>query len=120
MAVRFQPGNEVQRHRVSLKKNDTVQVISGKDAGKQGKVLKVIPEKNRVIVQGVGFIKRHTRPNPQRNIKGGIAEREAPIHASNVQIVCGECGKKTRVGHKILADGRKVRICRHCEGVLDK
>jgi large subunit ribosomal protein L24 len=108
------------RTRILLKKNDTVQVIAGKDAGKQGKVLKVIPEKNRVIVQGVGFIKRHTRPNPQRNIKGGIAEREAPIHASNVMVVCGECGKRTRVGSKQLSDGRKVRVCRRCEGVLDK
>ncbi|HET6899935.1 MAG TPA: 50S ribosomal protein L24 [Vicinamibacteria bacterium] len=106
--------------RINLKKNDTVTVVSGRDAGKQGKVLKVIPEKNRVIVQGVGFVKKHTRPNPQRNIKGGIAEREAAIHASNVMIVCGECGKRTRIGHKTLGDGRKVRVCRHCEGVLDK
>jgi large subunit ribosomal protein L14 len=91
-----------------------------RDAGKQGKILKVIPEKNRVIVQGVGFTKKHTRPNPQRNIKGGIAEREAPIHASNVMVVCGECGERTRLGSKKLADGRKARICRKCDGVLDK
>jgi len=109
-----------ERSRINLRKNDVVQVIAGKDAGKQGKVLKVIREKNRVIVQGVGFTKKHTRPNPQRNIKGGIAEREAPIHASNVMLVCGECGKRTRIGHKILSDGRKVRACRRCEGVLDK
>jgi large subunit ribosomal protein L24 len=109
-----------ERSRINLRKNDVVQVIAGKDAGKQGKVLKVIREKGRVIVQGVGFTKKHTRPNPQRNIKGGIAEREAPIHASNVMIVCGECGKRTRIGHKILGDGRKVRACRRCEGVLDK
>ena len=109
-----------ERVRMNLRKNDTVQVITGRDAGKQGKVLKILREKNRVIVQGVGFTKKHTRPNPQRNIKGGIAEREAPIHASNVMIVCGECGKRTRIGHKALADGRKVRVCRHCEGVLDK
>ncbi len=106
--------------RIRLRRNDTVLVIAGKDAGKQGKILKVIPEKNRVIVQGVGFIKRHTRPNPQRNIKGGIAEREAPIHASNVMVVCAECDKRTRIGARTLADGRKVRICRRCEGVLDK
>jgi large subunit ribosomal protein L24 len=106
--------------RIRLRRNDTVEVIAGKDAGKQGKILKVIPAKNRVIVQGVGFIKRHTRPNPQRNIKGGIAEREAPIHASNVMVVCGECGKRTRIGSRSLADGRKARICRRCEGVLDK
>jgi large subunit ribosomal protein L24 len=108
------------RTRIRLRKNDVVQVIAGRDAGKQGKILKVIPEKNRVIVQGVGFTKKHTRPNPQRNIKGGIAEREAAIHASNVMIVCGECSKRTRIGHKVLGDGRKVRVCRHCEGVLDK
>jgi large subunit ribosomal protein L24 len=106
--------------RINLKKNDTVQVIAGRDAGKQGKVLKVIPEKNRVVVQGVSFVKRHTRPNPQRNIKGGIAEREGAIHASNVMVVCGECGKRTRIGHKLLADGTKTRICRRCEGALDK
>jgi large subunit ribosomal protein L24 len=111
---------ERERHRIRLRKNDTVVVIAGRDAGKQGKVLKVIPEKNRVIVQGVGFIKRHTRPNPQRNIKGGIAEREAPVHASNVMIVCGDCGKRTRIGSKTLADGSRVRICRRCEGALDK
>ena len=109
-----------ERHRINLKKDDNVQVMTGKDAGKTGRVLKVIPEKNRVIVQGVGFVKKHTRPNPQRNIKGGIAEREAAIHASNVMIVCGECGKRTRIAHKILGDGKKVRICRRCEGTLDK
>jgi len=110
----------VGRVRMRLRKNDLVQVIAGKDAGKQGKILKVFPEKNRVIVQGVGFTKKHTRPNPQRNIKGGIAEREAPIHASNVMVVCGECGKRTRIGAKTLPDGQKVRICRRCEGVLDR
>lgn len=109
-----------ERVRMNLRKNDTVQVITGRDAGKQGKVLKILREKNRVIVQGVGFTKKHTRPNPQRNIKGGIAEREAPIHASNVMIVCGECGKRTRIGHKVMADGKKARICRHCQGVLDR
>jgi large subunit ribosomal protein L24 len=109
-----------QRTRINLKKNDTVQVIAGRDAGKQGKILKVIPEKNRVIVQGVSFVKKHTRPNPQRNIKGGIAEREGAIHASNVMVVCGECGKRTRIGHKLLVDGTKTRICRLCEGALDK
>ena len=109
-----------QKVRINLKKNDLVEVLTGKDAGKQGKVLRVIPEKNRIIVQGVGFTKKHTKPNPQRNIKGGIAEREAAIHASNVMIMCAECGKRTRIGHKLLGDGKKARICRRCEGVLDK
>jgi len=106
--------------RVRLRKNDTVEVVSGKDAGKRGKVLQVLPARNRVLVQGVNFIKRHTRPNPQRNIKGGVLEREAPLHASNLMIVCGECGKPTRIGSRRLPDGRKVRVCRRCEGVLDR
>jgi len=103
-----------------IRKNDTVVVIAGRDRGKRGRVLSVDPAKTRVVVEGVNMIKRHTRPNPQRNIKGGIAEREAPIHASNVMIVCGECDKRTRIGTKVLGDGRKVRVCRRCEGVLDK
>jgi len=111
---------EAVRVRTSLHKNDTVEVLTGKDAGKRGKILKIFPDKNRIVVQGVGFIKKHTKPNPQRSIKGGIAEREAAIHASNVMILCPECGKRTRIGKKLLADGRKVRICRKCEGVLDK
>jgi large subunit ribosomal protein L24 len=103
-----------------IRKNDNVLVTTGKDRGKRGRVLKVLPEKNRLVVEGVNFIKRHTKPNPQRNIKGGLVEREAPLHASNVQLVCPECGQATRLGRKILEDGRKVRICRKCEGVVDK
>jgi large subunit ribosomal protein L24 len=103
-----------------IRKNDNVVVTTGKDRGKRGRVLKVLPEKNRLVVEGVNFIKRHTKPNPQRNIKGGLVEREASLHASNVQLVCPECGKPTRIGRKLLGDGRKVRICRKCEGVVDK
>ena len=103
-----------------IRRNDTVLVTTGKDRGKRGRVLKVLPEKNRVIVEGINFIKRHTRPNPGKNIKGGIVEREASLHASNVQLVCPECGVQTRIGHRILGDGRKVRICRKCDGVVDK
>ncbi len=109
-----------ERTKIRLKKNDLVEVISGRDTGKRGKVLVVLPEKGRVIVQGVNFIKRHTRPNPQRNIKGGIAEREAPIHVSNVMIVSPDDDKKTRIGSKLLPDGRKVRIGRRSGEVLDK
>jgi large subunit ribosomal protein L24 len=104
----------------SIRRNDNVVVITGKDRGKRGRVLKVVPATNRLVVEGVNFIKRHTRPNPQRQIKGGVVEREASLHASNVQVVCPECGKPTRLGRKILGDGRKVRICRKCEGVVDK
>jgi len=106
--------------KIRLKKNDLVEVIAGKDAGKRGRILKVLRDKGRVIVQGVGFIKRHTRPNPQRNIKGGIAEREAPIHASNVMIVSPDDDKRTRIGARTLADGRKVRVGRRSGEVLDK
>lgn len=111
-----------ERHKIRLRKGDLVEVIAGKDAdpAKRGKVLQVMPEKNRVIVQGVNFVKKHTKPNPTRNIKGGIAEREAAIHVSNVQIVCPECNKRTRVGFKKLEDGGKTRICRKCQGVLGK
>jgi large subunit ribosomal protein L24 len=103
-----------------IRKNDNVIVVTGKDRGKRARVLKVVPEHNRLIVEGVNIIKRHTKPNPGKNIKGGIVEREASVAASNVQLVCPECGAQTRVGHKILGDGRKVRICRKCEGVVDK
>ena len=110
----------MSRLQTPIRRNDTVSVTTGKDSGKRGRVLKVLPAKNRLIVEGVNLIKRHTRPNPQRNIKGGIVEREAALHASNVQLVCPECGKVTRVGRRVLGDGRKVRVCRKCEGVVDK
>ena len=102
-----------------IRKNDNVLVVTGKDRGKRGRVLRVVPDKNRLVVEGVNIIKRHTKPNPGRNIKGGIVEREGSLHASNVQLVCPECGVMTRIGRKVL-DGRKVRICRKCEGVVDK
>jgi large subunit ribosomal protein L24 len=104
----------------TIRKNDNVLVVTGRDRGKRGRVLRVVPAKDRVIVEGVNFIKRHTRPNPQRNVKGGIVEREAPLAASNVQLVCPECGAQTRVGRKQLDDGRRVRVCVKCKGVVDK
>ena len=103
-----------------IRKNDNVIVTTGKDRGKRGRVLRVVPDKNRLIVEGVNIIKRHTKANPQRGIKGGLVEREASLHASNVQLLCPECGKPTRLGKRVLGDGRKVRICRKCEGVVDK
>jgi large subunit ribosomal protein L24 len=103
-----------------VRKNDSVVVVTGKDRGKKGRVLKVFPKQNRVVIEGVNFIKRHTRPNPRANVKGGIVEREASLHASNVQIVCPECGAPTRVGRQLLGDGRKIRVCRKCDGAVDK
>ncbi len=110
----------MSRLQTPIRKNDNVVVVAGKDRGKRGRVLQVVPDKNRVVVEGVNFIKKHTRPNPQAKIKGGIVEREASLHASNVQIVCPECGAPTRIGRQLLGDGRKVRVCRKCDGAVDK
>jgi large subunit ribosomal protein L24 len=104
----------------AIRKNDNVVVISGSDRGKRGRVLRVIPARGRVVVEGVNFIKRHTRANPQQNVQGGIVEREAALHASNVQLVCPECGAPTRIGRRRLEDGRRVRFCVKCKGVVDK
>ena len=103
-----------------IRKNDNVVVLAGRDRGKRGRVLRVLPDKTRVVVEGVNFVKRHTRPNPQKNVKGGIVEREASLHLSNVQLVCPECSAPTRIGRRKLDDGRSVRVCRKCNGVVDK
>ena len=102
-----------------IKKNDEVYILRGKDRGKTGRVLIVIPDKQRIVVEGVQMIKRHTRPNPQKNIKGGIVEREAAIHISNVAIMCKNCKKHTRLGSQVLTDGRRVRICKRCGDAID-
>ena len=110
----------MSRLHTPVRRNDNVLVITGKDRGKRGRVLKVLPDTNRLVVEGVNMIKRNMKPNPNKNVQGGVVSREAALHASNVQIVCPECGKPTRIGRRILGDGRKVRICRKCEGVVDK
>jgi len=104
--------------RIRLKKNDEVKVIAGRDKGKTGRVLEVINETGRVLVEHVGLVKRHTRPNPAKQIKGGIAEQESRIAISNVQIVCPSCGP-VRIGHAIQGD-KKVRVCKKCGTTLDK
>ena len=101
-------------------KDDTVVVLSGKYRGKMGRVLRVIPDAGKVVVEHVNMIKRHTRPNPQKGVQGGIVEREAPIHASKVMVVDPGSGKPTRVGHKFLADGKKVRIARRSGEMIGK
>ena len=103
-----------------VRKNDMVVVRTGKDRGKRGRVLRVLAEKNRVVVEGVNMIQRHTRPNPQKNIKGGIVEREAPIHASNVMLLDPESNEPTRIGSRTLPDGRRVRISRKSGATVDK
>jgi large subunit ribosomal protein L24 len=104
---------------VRIRKNDQVLVIAGKDKGKAGKVLRTFPKQKSAIVEGVNFIKRHTRANPQRNVKGGIVEREAPVHVSNLMVVDPESGRPTRVRYKRLEDGRKVRVTQKSGAMLD-
>jgi len=102
-----------------VKKEDKVMVISGKDRGKKGKVLKTIPSENKIIVEGVNFTKKHQRPTNQYR-EGGIIERESPIYVSKVMVVCPNCDKPTRVAHKILENGEKVRSCKKCGEIIDK
>lgn len=102
-----------------IKKNDEVEVTTGKEKGKRGKILKVIPKKERVVVEKVNFIKRHTRPGA-RSRQGGIVEMEGPLSISNVMLICSKCDHAVRVGYKILDDQRKVRHCKRCGEILDK
>lgn len=105
--------------RILLRKDDTVEVITGRDKGKTGRVLSVDREKGRLLVEGIMMVKRHTRRNPAKQIKGGIAEREAPIAISNVLIVCPQCGP-VRMAHQVSPEGRKTRVCRKCGTALDR
>jgi large subunit ribosomal protein L24 len=104
--------------RHDIKRNDTVKVITGRDKGKQGRVLRVFPAKGRILVEHVMMMKKSVRPNPQRNIKGGIAEQESSIAISNVMIVCSTCGP-SRIGHEVVGE-KRVRVCRKCNAPLDK
>jgi large subunit ribosomal protein L24 len=105
--------------RVHIKKNDLVYVLSGDDYDKTGKVLKVFPGKERAIVEGVNYIHKHTKPNPQKNVKGGILPKESPIHISKLMVVCKRCNKHGRAKFSAGQDGRKVRICKNCNELLD-
>jgi len=106
------------KDRMNIKKNDIVIVIAGSGKGKRGRVIEAIPSENRIIVEKVNVVKRHQRPTQQQR-QGGIIEREAKFHRSNVMIYCSKCDKAVRVGHKKLEDGRKVRLCRKCGEMLD-
>lgn len=107
--------NAVKLH---VKKGDTVQVLSGKDKGKEGKILTALPKKGKVIVEGVNKVKRHNKPS-QSNPRGGIVTKEAAISSSKVMVVCPKCKKPTRIAHKV-ENGKSVRVCKHCGEVLDK
>lgn len=103
---------------MQIRKNDSVMVIAGKERGKTGKVLRVLPDEDGVIIERVNIVKRHTKPRgPQQ--PGGIVEKEASIDASNIMIMCDKCNAPVRIGRKILADGKKIRICRRCKEALD-
>ena len=100
--------------KLHVRKDDTVVVVSGKDKGKQGKVLRALPKEGKVVVEGVNVVARHTKPKGQGD-PGGIIRSEAPIYASKVMLVCPKCGKPTRIAHKILADGTKARLCKNSD-----
>lgn len=103
-----------------LKKNDTVVVIAGKDKGKTGKLLKVIPETGRAIVERMNMVKHFVRPDRSKNVAGGVMEKEAPLHASNLMVWCEECGAGARIRTRVLEDGSRVRACAKCGALLEK
>ena len=106
---------------VHVRRGDTVAVISGRERGKRGKVLRVLPVAGRVLVEKLNMMKKHQRPTQQGGVPapGGIVTREAPLHASNVMLVCKECGKPSRTGHRVRNDGVKVRVCKKCGADID-
>jgi large subunit ribosomal protein L24 len=103
---------------MKIRKNDTVLVIAGKDRGKKGKIRRALPKKDKVIVEGANMIKRHSRAKGQAR-QAGIIELEAPLDISNVMLICNKCNKPTRVGFRFLSDGRKTRVCRACDEIID-
>ena len=104
--------------KVKIKKNDQVVVLAGRDSGARGKVLRVHPADGTAIVERINLVKKHTRPNPQRQIQGGVLEREAPIRLSKLMVICSECGVPSRLGRRRLEDGRSVRVCKKCDATL--
>ena len=97
-----------------IKKNDQVLVLAGKDRGARGRVMRVLSSPGKAVVEHVNMVKRHTRPNPQQGIQGGILEKEGPVQISNLMVICPECGEPSRLGRKVLEDGRSQRVCKSC------
>jgi large subunit ribosomal protein L24 len=108
------------RTNVNIRKNDQVYVIAGKDRGKTGRVMRVLPKEQKVLVEGVNMVKKAVKANPAKNVKGGVVQREAPLHLSNVAVICPETNAPTRVGREILQDGSRIRIARKSGAALDK
>jgi large subunit ribosomal protein L24 len=102
---------------LSIKKNDTVLVVTGKEKGKKGRVISVNPAKSKILIERINIIKRHMKPSKKYS-QGGIIEKEAPLHISNVMLVCSKCNKPTRIGNTVLSDGKKARICKKCKEVV--
>ena len=100
--------------KLNLKKNDQVLVLAGRNRGAKGRVLRVLSDKGKALVEHVNMIKRHTRPNPNKGIQGGILEREGPIDVSNLMVICPECNEPSRIGRRRLEDGGGVRVCKNC------
>ena len=109
----------IEKKKLNIRKNDKVMVIAGREKGKIGTVLKVIPRKDRAVIEKLNMVKRHTRAGG-KSAQGGIIERESPIHVSNLMLVCGKCAEPARVGKKVLEDGSKVRFCKKCGEFMDK
>lgn len=103
---------------LGIKRGDTAVVISGKNKGKSGRVLSVLPSKERVIIEGLNIVKKHMKPN-KKYTQGGIIEKEAPIHISNVMLMCPKCNKPTRIGNTVFDDGKKLRRCKKCNELID-
>jgi len=109
----------VTEPKLSIRKGDRVLVLSGKDRGKKSKVLRVLPRERRVVVEDVNMVKKHTRPTREM-MQGGIIDQEAPIHMSNVMLICRHCGQPSRTGTKILEGNRRVRFCKKCQEIVDR
>lgn len=103
-----------------VKKGDTVEILTGKDKGKQGKIIRTVPSKSRVVVEGLNKVKKASRPTQRNPQSGGIIEMEAPINVSNVMIVCSSCGEATRVNNTRNTDGKRIRTCKKCKAAIDK
>lgn len=108
-----------RKHNLNVRKDDTVLIISGKDKKKRGKVLRVLPNEDKVVIQNVHMMKKHQRPTATVR-EGGIIERESPIYASKVKVICPNCGEPTRIGHRIAEDGKSIRYCKKCDEIIDK
>jgi len=104
---------------INIRRNDRVRVITGKDKGKTGRVIEVLPRRHKILVEGINMIKRHQKANSRQNRQGGIIDKEAPIDVSNVMLICPHCSKVTRVSHQILGDGVRIRDCKQCGAAIE-